>query len=99
MRAQGFKLKQIWVDAEGFPGKAGAGFQEVRPSLSVAELSDELVRLTKNMDGDFTLKLCGELYACARGIKALWDDARTSQYLPGLGGDTEDEKEGDGLPF
>jgi hypothetical protein len=60
--------------------------------MTVAELTDELVRLTEKTDEDFSKRLCGELYAYARGLKALWEDARTAKVLPGISGEKEEEE-------
>jgi hypothetical protein len=99
MKEKGFKLKQIWVDTEGFPGKAGGGLRQVRPMMTVDELLAEIVRLTGNTDPDFNRRLCGELYAYAKGLKAIWEDARRTPGLPGMDGERKNEKEEGNLLF
>lgn len=73
MQAKGYRLKQIWVDADGFPGK-GYKEQDVNNSeLSLSQLNDELVRLTTGADDLFAARLYGELVSYARGVRELWD--------------------------
>jgi hypothetical protein len=81
MKDRGFRLMQIWVDAEGFPGKSKAGRQSPRPEYSLDQLLDVLAHVTVGADESFQAKLYGELAVYARGIREAWDLSRQSQEL------------------
>jgi hypothetical protein len=72
---------QVWVDAEGFPGKARERGAAQRPVLTLDQLKEVLVRVTTGADEDFALRLYGELAAYARGVRELWDLSRMNQEL------------------
>jgi hypothetical protein len=99
MKARGFKLKQIWVDADGFPGSAGNPLGPVKRYLDPAQFVEALQRLTANTDEAFSSRLCGELYAYARGLKALWEVTHSNMDENGLNGGKRDAPEQGRLPF
>ncbi|MDR2784641.1 MAG: hypothetical protein LBB83_01870 [Treponema sp.] len=81
MKARGYRLMQVWVDAEGFPGKA-VGRSGVKPSeMTLTQLEDVLVRVIEGTDEVFTLRLYGELAAFAKGVREVWDLSRMNQDL------------------
>jgi hypothetical protein len=71
MGAKGFRLKQIWVDDEGFPGGGRKPREAVKPTEPLGQLFDELVRVTAGIDEDFKARLYGELAFYERGIREL----------------------------
>jgi hypothetical protein len=81
MQARGFRLKQVWVDAEGFLGKGTKAGGMERPAMTLSQLLDELVDITAGTDETFEKRLYGELAAYARGIRELWELTRMSPDL------------------
>jgi hypothetical protein len=99
MRARGYRQKQIWVDAEGFPGRGGGALGFFRPSMTLEQLTAELVRLTGGMDEEFARRLYAELAAHARGIKAMREETRLQKELPELYGGKKEEPEPEAALF
>ncbi|MDR3140026.1 MAG: hypothetical protein LBT95_10220 [Treponema sp.] len=81
MNDRGFRLKQIWVDKEGFPGNGRKGREALQPPMSLDQLVNELVRLTEGIDENFKSRLYGELAAYARGVRELMNLTRLSPEL------------------
>jgi hypothetical protein len=81
MKAGGYRLMQVWVDARGFPGKVqdrdGAKGREV----TLGQLEDVLAGVVAGTDGDFAPRLYGELAAFAKGVREIWDLSRINQDL------------------
>jgi hypothetical protein len=81
MKARGYRLMQVWVDAEGFPGKVAQRGGARKPEMTLDQLQDVLVRVTQGADEDFTLRLYGELAAFAKGVREVWDLSRMNREL------------------
>ncbi|MDR1904865.1 MAG: hypothetical protein LBQ88_21605 [Treponema sp.] len=80
MQERGYRLMQIWVDAEGFPGRSKAGRQTPRPEYTLDQFLALLSQVTDGTDEGFQTKLYGELAVYARGVREAWDVA---QSVPG----------------
>ncbi|MDR1863533.1 MAG: hypothetical protein LBQ67_06405 [Treponema sp.] len=94
MKERGFRLMQIWVDAEGFPGRSRAGRQSPRPEYTKDQLIEVLEHVTTGTDEDFTAKLFGELAAYAKGVRELWEISRQSPKLFTPANDNDKDKMG-----
>jgi hypothetical protein len=81
MKARGFRLMQVWVDAEGFPGKAAEREGAKKQELTLEQFEEVLVRLTSGTDEAFVPRLYGELAAYAKGVRETWDLSRMNQEL------------------
>jgi hypothetical protein len=81
MKARGYRLMQVWVDAEGFPGKAAQRGGIKKPEMSLSQLQDVLARVIEGADEAFTLRLYGELAAFAKGVREVWDLSRINRKL------------------
>jgi hypothetical protein len=81
MKERGYRLLQVWVDAEGFPGKAQERNGAHKQALTLSELEDVLVRVTEGTDEAFKARLFGELAAYAKGARELRDLARIKARL------------------
>ena len=81
MKARGYRLVQVWVDAEGFPVKVGDVDGVKKPGLTFDQLKEMLVRVTAGADEAFALRLYGELAAVAQELRKVWDVSRMNQDL------------------
>jgi hypothetical protein len=81
MQDRGYRLLQVWVDAEGFPGKAQERSGAHKQELTLDQLEAELVRLSVDTDEAFKARLFGELAAYAKGARVLRDLTRMSPEL------------------
>jgi hypothetical protein len=81
LKARGYRLMQVWVDAEGFPGKAAERGGAKKQELTLKEFEDMLVRLTAGTDDNFAPRLYGELAAYAKGVREVWDLSRMNREL------------------
>ncbi|MDR2178488.1 MAG: hypothetical protein LBP20_10690 [Treponema sp.] len=81
MKARGYRLMQVWVDVEGFPGKVAQRGGARKPEMTLDQLQEVLVRVTQGADEDFTLRLYGELAAFAKGVREVWDLFRMNRDL------------------
>ena len=73
MKEKGFKQKQIWVDDQGFPGKAGSPRSPKIVSLTRDDFLTVLDSLVQGTDESFSHRLYQELSAYARGLRELWN--------------------------
>jgi hypothetical protein len=92
MQARGFKLKQIWVDAEGFLGSGKKAEESACPAMSLDQLLAVLAEITVGADEAFQSRLYGELAAYARGVRELRDLTLMSPALFQTEGSERSEK-------
>jgi hypothetical protein len=81
MKEKGYRFMQVWVDAEGFPGKAAQRGGARKSEMTLDQLQDVLFRVTQGADEDFKLRLYGELAAFAKGVREVWDLSRMNREL------------------
>jgi len=81
MRALGYKVKTIWIDDAGFPGRGPTDRPPLKPELTREEFEEELTRAVSGTDSGFRARFYGELAAYIRGLRGLWEYRRQNPEL------------------
>lgn len=76
-----FIQKQVWVDAEVFPGKVAEKGGAKKQELTLSQFEEVLSRVTAGTDVAFASRLYGELAAFAKGVREVWDLSRMNRDL------------------